>query len=173
MIFPEYLTAGLSFSAALTVPGKSAPDWSVTAVLRGVAAINLTADPDGSRYKFAIPASVTAAWVPGAYQYSIRVSDGNDVFEVERGEITIAADMAAVQSLDTSDHLRRVLAAIEAVIEKRASQDQKRYVIDNRELERTPLPDLLMLRDRYRAELRKVRAIRRGNLFGNQVKVHM
>ena len=54
--------------------------------------------------------------------------------------------------------VQRTLEAIEAVIEKRASIDQERYKINNRELWRTPIPELLVMRDRYRSELRRLKA---------------
>ncbi|WP_123711612.1 hypothetical protein [Sinobacterium caligoides] len=51
---------------------------------------------------------------------------------------------------DDRTHAKRVLAAIEAVIEKRASRDQMAYSIDSRSLSRTPIADLMLLRDRYK-----------------------
>jgi len=50
-------------------------------------------------------------------------------------------------------HARRVLTAIEAVIEGRASKDQEEYTIGTRSLKRTPIKDLLVLRDAYKAEV--------------------
>lgn len=69
------------------------------------------------------------------------------------------------------DHIHRVLESIEAVIEKRATIDQERYTINNRELWRTPIPQLLELRDRYRAELRRAMAAKSGGLFNQAVRV--
>ena len=55
---------------------------------------------------------------------------------------------------DTSlSHAERVLAAIEAVLERRASTDQMNYSIEGLSLARTPITDLLTLRDRYKAEV--------------------
>ena len=56
------------------------------------------------------------------------------------------------------EHVRRVIDAIEAVIERRATKDQKSYSIDGRSLERTPIDELLLLRDRYRAEWQRLLA---------------
>ena len=52
-------------------------------------------------------------------------------------------------------HAQTVLDAIEAVIENRASLDQQSYTIAGRRLDRMPIADLLMLRDRYKAEVFK------------------
>ena len=67
---------------------------------------------------------------------------------------------------DARSHVQRVLDAIEAVLEKRATLDQEQYRINNRELRRTPIADLLKLRDRYRMELQRAKAARNGTLFG-------
>lgn len=71
-----------------------------------------------------------------------------------------------------NSHAERVLVAIEAVIEGRASKDQESYKIGDRELVRTPLRDLLLLRDRYREDVRRARSARKGHsLFGRNVSV--
>jgi hypothetical protein len=67
-------------------------------------------------------------------------------------------------------HAQIALANIEAVLAKRSTQDQERYTINNRELWRTPLGDLLKLRDYYRAEVRREKQAQRGALFKRQVK---
>lgn len=55
-------------------------------------------------------------------------------------------------------HAQRVLAAIEAVLERRATVDQQSYGIEGRSLARMPIGDLLRFRDRYRAEVAAERA---------------
>ena len=72
---------------------------------------------------------------------------------------------------DARSHVQRVLDAIEAVLEKRATLDQERYRINNRELVRTPVADLLKLRDRYRGELARMKAASKGGLFGVSARV--
>ena len=50
--------------------------------------------------------------------------------------------------------------------------DQERYRINNRELYRTPIADLIKLRDMYRAEVNRERAAKCGkNPFGRKVRV--
>jgi hypothetical protein len=61
-----------------------------------------------------------------------------------------------------------VLDAIEAIIEKRSTKDQDSYSIQGRSLGRTPIADLILLRDRYRAEwVREQRAERIRNGLGH------
>lgn len=173
MILPDKIKAGLSFSQLFTLTAYQPPVWQVTAVLRGPASINLTAVQDGNQHKFEASAETTAGWQPGAYWYSVRVNNGVDTLEVEEGQIQITPDLAAVgENFDGRSHAQRSLDAIEAVIEKRATMDQERYRINNRELYRTPIADLLKLRDVYRAEVRQEKAAARGkNLFGATARV--
>ncbi len=102
----------------------------------------------------------------------MRATDGTTVVEIEAGQITIKPDLASISAThDGRNHVQRVLDAIEAVLERRATQDQEKYKINNRELWRTPLSELLVLRDRYRSELRRMRAAAKGGLFDQAVRV--
>ncbi|PKG51261.1 hypothetical protein CXF87_10240 [Halomonas sp. MES3-P3E] len=158
----------MALSLALTA--YPAPDWSATLILRGAQSIDLASQPDGKLHTFTTAADVTASWKPGDYWYSLRVTDGTEVYEVETGTLTVDPDLAAVSEFDGRTHAERTLQAIEAVIEGRASKDQDSYRINNRELRRTSISQLLKLRDVYRQEVRRLRASRRGkDTLGRQV----
>lgn len=167
-ILPDKIGAGLTFSTLVTQTAYPAPTWSLVITMRGPSVIDLTTNAEGTQHRLSVSAAITADWLPGTYSYSVRATDGVDVFEIESGQLTVSADLAnAVAGHDGRSHAERTLEAIEAVIEKRASLDQERYKINNRELYRTPIPDLLKLRDRYRAEVRQQKSASRGkNLFG-------
>lgn len=171
-IFPTATTAGLTFDRAATLTAYPAPAWQLSAVLRGAGAIDIDAAASGVSHRFQVAAAETTGWEPGEYWYSIRATNGDDVVEVEAGKITIKPDLASLGAgHDGRDHVRRVLDSIEAVLEKRATMDQQSYKINNRELARTPIPELLQLRDRYRSELRRMTAARKGGLFDQAVRV--
>lgn len=167
-ILPDKIGAGLTFSTLVTQTAYPAPIWGLVVAMRGPSVIDLTTSAEGSQHRLSVSATTTANWTPGVYSYSVRATDGADVFEIESGQLTVTADLANVASgFDARSHAEKTLEAIEAVIEKRASLDQERYRINNRELYRTPIADLLKLRDVYRAEVRQQKAASRGkNLFG-------
>lgn len=144
-------------------------------MLRGPSVVNITAVAEGVQHNLNVLAAVTADWQPGLYEYTARVSNGTDFHEVESGQITLTPDLAsAVEGHDGRSHAKRTLDAIEAVIEKRASLDQERYRINNRELYRTPIADLLKLRDLYRMEVRREQGAARGkNPFSATVRVRL
>lgn len=174
MIFPGSFSAGLTFDASATSTAYPASaGWTYTALLRGPSSIDLTGTVDGNEHRIHASAAETAAWTPGQYRYTIRAANGPDRAEVESGFITIEADLADLApGTDVRTHAQRVLANIEAVLEKRATHDQQRYTINNRELWKTPIADLLLLRSEYRKIVAQENAKARGrSAYGRSVRV--
>lgn len=171
---PSKITAGTTLDLRLTLAAFLAPDWSASLILRGPSQITITGTADGAQHRLAKSATDTADWTKGFYAYALRVERDGEVVEVETGTLEVLPDLAAITSPhDATGHLRKVLAAIEAVIEARATTDQMSYKIGNRELQRMPVTDLLKLRSTYQAELRRAEAAARGgsSLLGRTVKV--
>lgn len=171
--FPATASAGVTFSAVCVLPDYSAPDWVVTAILRGPAAIGLTATGNATEHKFAVPAATTAGWAPGDYWVSLRATKGADVEEVSQLQLKITPDLAAqAPGYDGRTQNEIALDAISAVLAKRATIDQQRYIINNRELWRTPIADLLKLRSFYTTQVRRERNAKKGaSGFGRPIHV--
>jgi hypothetical protein len=171
--FPTSITAGLSLKREIVTDKFPAPEWELSAILRGPSSIDLRATASGTAHLFAETAATTGGWAPGLYAVSIRATSGADIHELEAGQATIAADLVSVGSEhDARGHAQRTLDAIEAVIEGRASKDQQSYQINGRSLVRTTIADLLMLRDRYKKEVAELNSGgRHKKLMRRQVKV--
>lgn len=172
-IFPSKISAGLSFSQSVRFDNYQAPAWSLSLLLRGPKSITLNATADGLRHVFQAAAGVTETWPAGQYVFAIRATNGVDTVELARGQLEISADLAALpEGTDVRTQAQIALAAIEAVIAKRATLDQERYRINNRELYRTPIKDLIALRDMYRGEVRREQMAACGaNPWGQTVRV--
>ncbi|WP_441253615.1 hypothetical protein [Bradyrhizobium sp. 613_E4_N2_2] len=157
-------TAGVDFSACVAVP---VPGVSYTLHLRGPSVIDLTADSAG---KFFAPAATTATWVAGTYAYSLRADAS---VEIDRDQISVLPDFLSMPAgTDVRSQAEIGLEAIDAVLAKRATQDQQRYVINNRELWRTPVADLLKLRQFYANQVARERQRRKGcGTFGRPILV--
>jgi len=126
--------------------------------------VNATAS--GKEFAVTIAAATTAAYTVGIYSWIARVSKAGEVFTVDSGHCEVLKNIAAATTYDHRTHVKKVLDAIEAVIENRASKDQMSYQISGRTLERTPIADLLVLRDRYKADyLRELKAEKIANGF--------
>lgn len=173
--FPKTITAGLTLKADLATPDYPAPAWAAIAYLRGPASIDIQASALGTLHAFAVPGAETSDYAPGLYSFSVRVTDGSDVFEVASGRVEVVADTVALEAgHDPRGHAERTLAAIEAVIEGRASKDQQSYTINGRTLVRTSISELLQLRETYRREVARLKGGSAGRrLMRRKVRVVM
>lgn len=152
-----------------------AADWTLTAIIRGPAAIDLTAVADDPiTHTFAVSAEDTAKWAPGLYAFSVRATRGADVLELANGQFRILQDLAAAAAgFDPRSENEKALDAIKAVLASKASQDQMRYRINNRELWRTPVSDLLKLKAHYTVAVRGERRRKNGGgSFGRTIPVN-
>lgn len=159
----ENIKAGFPLKIGITLTAFPAPDWSLTLIMRGPGKLDLVSVADGASHQIEVSAAETSAWAPGFYWYELRAQSADDVQLVEEGRTTVLRDLASADaSFDERSHAEKVLAAIEAVIENRATVDQQSYQINNRQLTRTPLADLLKLRAVYLAQVRSAKAKKRG-----------
>ncbi|WP_244088512.1 hypothetical protein [Aeromonas hydrophila] len=175
--FSAKIGAGLTFDLLLTLTAYPAPAWAVSVYLRGPSSISMTAAAEGSQHRFRKELGETANWAAGDYWYTMRAVDAatGDMVEVENGQVTITPDLVnAAVGFDGRTPNQIALDAIEAVIAQRATLDQERYRINNRELYRTSIPDLLKLRDHYVRLVKREQDIACGrNPFGNTVRVRL
>ena len=176
-LFPSQIKAGTTFKFSLNLTAYPASNWIIHAYLRGAHAIDMQSEPQGNMHIFNISALVTREYKAGHYGYSLRAihTVSGEVDELESGAVEIKTDLATVStSQDLRSHARKTLDAIEATIEGRASLDQERYRINNRELYRTPLETLMKLRDQYRAEVSREEAKLSGkSMFGKTLRVRL
>jgi hypothetical protein len=124
----------------------------------------------GGSHKFTLTATETTDdfhW----YAFITRTSDSERI-AIDDGYAKIELNFADTNA-DHRSHAKKVLDAIEAVLENRASQDQMSYSIAGRSLSRMSIDDLMRFRDRYRAEynreLKKWR-IKNKQDTGNTIK---
>ena len=137
----------------------------------GQAIIELTADADGDAFKFAVGAGTTAGWSPGLYSWSLLISKDDIRQTLERGQLTIAPDPGAMSSgVDTRSHAEKIVAAIEAMLENRASRTEQEYTIADRAIKHIPIPDLLVFLDKYRYQVSLEKAGKSGR--GRRRKVY-
>jgi hypothetical protein len=149
LVIPKAIKSGVNFRASAQLPAYS-NGWQLLLYLRGPSAIDLLAAQAGNEFTFSASAAQTAAWAPGDYAYSVRATNGGDVVELDACRLTILPDLAAAAAgHDARSENRVALDAIKAVLAKRATIDQDRYRINNRELYRTSIKDLLALKAHY------------------------
>ena len=117
--------------------------------------------------KLAAEAQLSSQGTPRICERSGRCQCVERSIERGSGPAALGADTA-----DPRSHAKITLEAVEAVIEGRATKDQENYSIAGRSLSRTPVADLLSLRDYYRTEfLREQRVERRNNGIGTGARI--
>lgn len=170
---PANITVGLSFKFEADICDYPAPTWIAALHLRGPASIDLTATADGTKQLFQASTTTTATWTAGTYWAVLRVTNGSQLLEVGKSEINILPDLTlASVGYDGRTQNEIAYAAIQAVIAKRATQDQERYRINNRELWRTPMADLLKLLSFYRVAVQREKNKAAGrSTFGRAINV--
>lgn len=154
-MMPQNITAGDTLKYTLEAPADYLPSAGYTATLaiRGPQLITITGSVDGTSFVFEETAATTASWAEGLYNYVIFVEKATEQVSIETGQTTITLRADLQTQTDVRTHARKVLDAIEAVIENRATTDQKSYSINGRSLERTPISELLSLRNYYREQV--------------------
>ena len=158
---PKKISAGTSVSWSF---GHELADgqWQFNYALRGQGAIDIdTAAADGLVTVSKL-ADVTAAWIPGLYDWRLYASNGADRQSIASGQMEIEADFASLTAgHDPRSHAKRMLDAINTVLEGRILSDHESYTIDDRRLDRIPILELHKLRRVY---IQKVRS-EKGNGF--------
>ena len=151
---PKKLHAGDSIAWGRTVPEYRASEgWSLHYVLHGPQVIELDAFADADAYRVEIAASETKEWASGQYRWAAYViGPGDQRYTIDTGSIFIAPNLLLAEPGDVRSHAKRMLALIQAALEKRIPKDQQSYEIDGQRLDRIPVERLMELRKMYRRE---------------------
>lgn len=155
---PATLVAGDTAKWQRTLADYSAADgWVLTYTLANSAQrYTFSATASGADHLVTVAAATTTNWAAGTYAWRAQVAKSGEVFTVGTGTLQIDAAWSA--ATDTRTHAATVVDMIEAYLENRSNIAAAQYQIAGRDLRRYPLPELLALRDRYRAELAREQA---------------
>lgn len=118
----------------------------------------VTAAASGSGYLVTIAATTSDDYTAGDYKWDAFCSKTGERYKVDTGYVTIKKDTGALTGgggYAYSSTVKTIYDAIEAVILGRASKDQEEFTIQGRSLKRTPIADLIKLRNFYKAEYQK------------------
>ncbi len=135
-------------------PDYPASSWTLHYYFKNAAEeFDFVAVADGDNFSIDQTPTDTDSFVAGTYKWAAYVSKTGDRKQIDEGTLVVKPDLTASGTSDQRTHAEKVLDAIEAVIENRASQDQSSYSIGGRSLSRTPLKELQDLRRQYRSEV--------------------
>lgn len=133
-----------------------APDYSLAYHLAprcGGAAIVAEAVRDAAGLRVSVAADASGRIAPGAWVWSLKVTRAStsEVVTIAAGAVTICPNPAS--GADTRSQARRLLDAINAVLEKRAGKDVESYAIEGRSLTKIPFAELRLTRARLLREV--------------------
>lgn len=131
----------------------------------GSTVITITASASGDDFLVSVGQSTTASYTAGDYRWQAYITRNSDSerLTIDSGTFEVAANRSA-STADPRSHVKIMLDKIESILEGRADGDVAAYSINGRSLTKLAIPDLLMWRDRYRADyLREVRRERSLN----------
>ncbi len=103
----------------------------------------------------AATAATTSAWVAGDYNWQSYVTKADERHSIAGGLFTLKPNFAA-GSVDARSHVKKVLDAIESLLEGKAGKDVDSYSIHGRSLSRMNVTELLTWRDKYKRELAQI-----------------
>lgn len=143
-------------AAALSIPTgevpKASAGWALTyALVKSGVRIQITAAAAGDDHLVSIAAATTAAYAAGTYSWQAYVTKTTQRYLVGSGTLEILPNFAAAAAgHDARSHVKKVLDAIEAKLEVRASREQEQMVVGGQVIGMMPIHRLLEWRDRYR-----------------------
>lgn len=178
---PREIVAGITLKWERDFCDYPASQYSLTYHFRGAGkGFDAAAAADGDTFVVTVPAATTAEMTPGAYYWqAVAVKDG-EKFVAAEGEAKAVASLAAVEVatvLDGRSRAKKILDAIDALLEGKATLDQQQYTISGgggyRMLIRIPVGELIELRKTYArlvARERRGDRVRRGGTLFSDVK---
>lgn len=172
---PSSLAAGTSARWKQSLRDYSPALWTLTYYFRGNgsgASFNVVAETVGSHFEAYLSAATTTGMPAGDYWWQAMVTDGTDTVLVDSGRLKLLAGLLAQASpYDGRSPARITLEAIDAQLQGRASKEQQSFTIGDRQVQFTPIPDLLKLRDYFArlvtAEQQAERLQQGGSYFKN------
>lgn len=136
--------------------------WVISYAIRGVGSLTWDAawvTYSGTTATVVIPAASTATLAVGVYQWVAYATGSGSYagqrFEARRGSLEVTRNLATAVAGDAQSWEEEQLAAIEAVLANKITDDVASYQIAGRQLTTIPLNELLSLRSSLKAAVRR------------------
>lgn len=174
---PGEIVVGDSAGWSVALNDYPAPDWVLHyAMFNKDSNQSFDAAADGTDHKVSLASATTGAWAAGRYDWSAYVTKGSERESVATGVFIIKADPSLGLNYDGRSHARKMLEAIEATLEGRATRQDIELMkgqYGERAIERDP--DLLRKwRDEYKKEVKAEDdqvALRAGKTVSRSTKI--
>ena len=174
---PLQFTAGDSVKWTIAIPDYAASDGNVLSysfVNSAGAFTESTSTADGDSHAIVITAADSVDFTAGVYTWQAYITtSGSERYQVRAGT-TLVKTNYATGAFDSRSHVKKVLDAIEEVIEGRASEDAAALSVAGRSITKMTLEELISARSKYMAQYQvelKAERISAGLGSGSTVRI--
>jgi hypothetical protein len=157
-IEPLSFIAGDTVKWTISLSDWPATDWTLKYSLMKLSAttsvISFSSTADGSAHAVVISKTTSAGYSPGKYSWQSYVENAGitEHYSISSGFLEIKPTFQTVTAFDARSDAQKTYEAIEAFIMGRASIDQARRKIGDREIQYISLNELMNFRNLYRDE---------------------
>ncbi len=129
--------------------------WTLKYYLKNAAQhIEITASADGNNHSVTVSAASSGAYVKGIYSWVAYAEKGTspniERHEVDAGTMEILPSFANSTAYDNRSHVKKVLDAIEAAVEGRATRTDLSYTINGRSIQHMNPAELIKWHSHYK-----------------------
>ena len=165
-IEPDEFTAGELVEWTKSFSDYPASDgWVLTYAVRGAQEIDIVATADGDAHAVSLTAAATGAYTAGMCWWQSKITKGSEVYILNSGDFEIIASLSAVSgTYDGRTHAAKMVDAIEALLENKATKDQLSYSIQGRSITKLSPEETIKWLNFYRGEVNKQEAAQRLKL---------
>jgi hypothetical protein len=151
-IEPDSFRVGDTVPWTRTLTDYPASAWTLTYAFAGPSTFTVVATASGDDFAVTITSAVSSAYRPGRYAWQSYASAGAARYLVASGSCEILPDLSLYTTPhDSRSWARRVLEALQATIEGRASRDQTSIMVDGLQIGRMTPTDLLKMWGKFNA----------------------
>lgn len=174
---PMQFTSGETVVWTQSEADYPASSWTMTTVFVNAAGkFTVTAVASGDDHVNTISASTSTGLTAGVYKWQQKVTSGQIVHLVSSGTCEVLKNFAAqaLTTFDARSHAQKVLEAIEAVIEGRATEDHLSMSIAGRSIAKMSLAELIQARESYRREFareKKIESLGRDGISKRKIRI--
>lgn len=133
-----------------------ATSWTLSYVFKNASkGFGFSATPDGAFFAISVPAAQTDDIPAGIYRWAAQVVNGAERHTISIGTTEILANVFENPDTasDTRSHERKVLDALRAMMEGKATRDQLEYEINGRRLTRLKPAEVIQWIEFYEAKV--------------------